>query len=257
VWLFSILAAVLGWRNKANRRSWAFAAILFVVSFIGASFGLMFRQHYFILVLPAVGMLAGAGSTVITKKRGSRSRAIAWPVVAFSFAFVWAIVAQRDFLFAMTPEEATRATYGLNPFVEAQSIGQYITAHTEPSDRIAVLGSEAEILFYSRRMSATGYIFTYGLMQPHPIARQMQREMSSEIEAGQPEYLVFVNVPTSWAGSKGSDPWIFDWFNSYSKNFEQVGLVELGKNGRALWNEAARAATPAADYYLAVLKRKH
>ena len=46
---------------------------------------------------------------------------------------------------------------------------------------MAVLGSEPEIYFLARRHSATGYIYTYGLMEAQPFARRMQDEMIREI----------------------------------------------------------------------------
>jgi hypothetical protein len=70
--------------------------------------------------------------------------------------------------------------------------------------RIAALGSEPEIYFYPRRHSGTGYIYTYGLMEPQRYARRMQDEMIAEIEHTQPEYVVYVHSPTTWGREKGS-----------------------------------------------------
>jgi hypothetical protein len=42
--------------------------------------------------------------------------------------------------------------------------------------RIADLGSEPEIYFYAHLHSATGYIYTYGLMDEQKYAWTMQRE---------------------------------------------------------------------------------
>ena len=42
--------------------------------------------------------------------------------------------------------------------------------HSAPDARIAILGSEPEILFYARRHSATGYIYMYDLLEgPNPM----------------------------------------------------------------------------------------
>ena len=77
-----------------------------------------------------------------------------------------------------------------NPFEESIAVAQYIRDHSAPDARIAVIGSEPEIYFYAHRHSATGYIYTYALMEPQPNARKMQRDMMREIETNQPEYLV-------------------------------------------------------------------
>ena len=74
-------------------------------------------------------------------------------------------------------------------------IGTYVREHTEPGDTIAVLGSEPQIYFYSMRHSATGYIYTYGLMEPQKYAQQMQTGDDSRDRSGAPPmYLVSVLV---------------------------------------------------------------
>ena len=61
-----------------------------------------------------------------------------------------------------------------------------------------MLGSEPEIYFYSHRHSATGYIYTYALMEPQKYAQQMQQEMIREIERARPKYLISVAMNYSW-----------------------------------------------------------
>jgi hypothetical protein len=128
----------------------------------------------------------------------------------------------------MTPTEACRALYGSNPFPEATEIGRYIRERTSNSDTIAVVGSEPEIYFYSRRHSATGHIYTYGMMENQPFACTMQQDMISEIEAARPKYLVFVDFPLSWLASKNSNRHIFSWFERYRRNqYHTVRVLDL------------------------------
>jgi hypothetical protein len=56
------------------------------------------------------------------------------------------------------PSDAVRMIYGPNPFSEAVRVAEYLQEHTNPTDTIAILGSEPEIYFYAHRHSATGYI---------------------------------------------------------------------------------------------------
>src|SRR5206468_3959543 len=79
------------------------------------------------------------------------------------------------------------------------------------SDTVAVIGSEPEIYFYSGRRSATGYIYTYGLMEAQKYASTMQDEMIREIETARPKFVVLVNVSTSWLVSRESATKIFRW----------------------------------------------
>ena len=69
--------------------------------------------------------------------------------------------------------------------MEALEIADYIRARTSPSDRIGVLGSEPEIYFYANRISATGYVYVYGLMEQQRYSVRMQEEMIDELSSDQ------------------------------------------------------------------------
>jgi hypothetical protein len=137
-------------------------------------------------------------------------------------------LSEQEPLLSQSPSDAGRMIYGPNPFSEAVRVAEYIQEHTNPTDTIAILGSEPEIYFYAHRHSATGYIYTYGLMEPQRYAVQMQREMMREIEAARPKYLVFITVPKSWLRRPNSESEIFDWFDRYSAGeFQLDGLVNI------------------------------
>jgi len=92
-----------------------------------------------------------------------------------SLVFFWAALSAA--FWAWSTAVACRSIYYPNPFPEMICIADFVRQHTKPDDQIAVLGSEPEIYFYADRRSATGYIYTYALMEPHKYASQMQREM--------------------------------------------------------------------------------
>ena len=98
--------------------------------------------------------------------------------------------------------------------MESMAVAGYIQEHSLPTDRVAVLGSEPEIYFLAQRHSATGYIYTYPLMESQPYAAQMQRQMISEIESIRPAFLVLVMYKTSWLIRQASDVTILHWFDA-------------------------------------------
>src|SRR5262249_40232451 len=128
----------------------------------------------------------------------SHSAARTAAVGLFLFAVGAYVANEWDYFFSISTRELSRSRYGMNPFVEAPEIGRYIEAHTNPTDRIAVLGSEPEIYFYAKRKSVTGYIYTYGLMERQKYSQRMQDEMIEEVRTGLPKYVVYVGAPTSW-----------------------------------------------------------
>src|SRR5207302_10706041 len=159
-------------------------------------------------------------------------------LLLFGFALAWPIWAEADFFFERPLAEANRMVNGTNPFLESIKIGEYIRAQSSVSDTIAVLGSEPEIYFYSQRRSATGYIYTYGLMEPQPYAHVMQEEMIHEIESAHPKFLVLVSINRSWLASAESDQTIFRWAQAHcDANYDEVGLINIDEAGT--------------DYYLA------
>jgi len=141
---------------------------------------------------------------------------------------------------------------GTNPFLESIKIGEYIRAQSSVSDTIAVLGSEPQIYFYSRRHSATGYIYTYGLMEPQPYAHQMQQEMMREIETAHPKFLVMVVVNKSWLAGRDSDQSILRWADAYcDTNYEEVGLINISDRGTDYYLSGRPPnVTPTADHIL-------
>ena len=134
----------------------------------------------------------------------------------------------------------------MNPFIEAVDIAEYISRNTKPSDRIAVLGSEPEIYFYANRKSATGYIYTYALMESQAYAQRMQDEMIREIESVHPAYLVFVTIGTSWL-ARSSDEKILLWANRYtSACYDMVGIADIYsfESSAIVWDGAVAGYQP-------------
>jgi len=107
-------------------------------------------------------------------------------------------------------------------------VAEYVRHHTDPSDTIAVGGSEPQVYFYSHRHSATGYIYTYPLMEAQTYALQMQGEMIHEIESARPKYLISVTIDTSWLRTPRSENLIFEWAQRYiADNYVPVGFVNI------------------------------
>ncbi len=144
-------------------------------------------------------------------------------------------------------------------FPQALQVANYIAAHSRPDARIAVVGSEPEIYFYSHRRAATGYIYTFPLMEAQPFASRMQREMIREIENAAPVYVVIVSVPTSWLRRADSDLTILDWSVRYCRDQMQLdAVVELlgGDPTAQHWNLNGTGIVPRTRYLLEVYKRK-
>jgi hypothetical protein len=144
-----------------------------------------------------------------------------------ALAIIWPIGSRADYYFNWPPLFACRVIYNGNPFLECPQIAELLKRQTKPDDTIAVIGSEPEIYFDAERKSATGYIYTYALVEEQPLAPRMQQEMIDEIEAKKPKFIVFANVRYSWLVHPKAPTKIFEWATRYlPANYKVVGLLE-------------------------------
>ena len=215
LWCLVFLGAVLLFRTP-SLRPWR----RFVIGFSAASFlavcpSLYFRAHYFIVMLPAVGMVAGMTAAGISELKLTAVRPAFITGLLFTAAAALSLWTEREVFFTMSPERACRTVYGANPFPESLDIASYIEKHCPLDEKIVVLGSEPQIYFYSHRHSATGYIYMYPLMEHQPLAVTMQKEMIREVEAAKPRYTIFVSVSTSWDRSTDSEQLLLHWMEPY------------------------------------------
>ena len=229
LWALAGLGLIVGLWDKKSRASTTFLLGFLVFSALAVCQGFYFRPHYFIMILPAVSLLVGVAISNLSDLLTSRMIVVRFvPLFLLGITLSLPIFWEKKFFFVVSPVEASRMIYSDNPFAESVKIADYLRDHTSPDDTIAVLGSEPEIYFYSRRHSATGYIYTYGLMEPQKYARQMQEEMIHEIERARPKYLISVVMFYSWLWRPASDRLIFTWANEYTaQNYTAAGLVNM------------------------------
>lgn len=262
LWLLAGLGVALLWLRRWAAEPRAFLSGLLIASGLAVCPGFYFLEHYFILLLPAVALLVGVAveSMATLLRRITRpSVALMLALVVFGATIVAYAVGERRYLFSMGPRELSRTRYGANPFVEAVDIARYVREHTTPQDSIAVVGSEPEIYFYAGRRSATGYIYTYPLMEPQPYAARMQDEMIRQIEAAHPRYVVFVGIPASWLVQRTSSRRILEWIERYLQLcYERVGVTEIHSRDETtiLWDAAAATYTPRSSFVIDTFSRR-
>jgi hypothetical protein len=257
MWIISLVGLSALWWDPVARSKANFLLTLFFFSCLSVCPGFVFRGHYFILLLPVTALLAGLA--VSSSNRWLAAKAKVWPRafpsiivlpgVIFLLAYSYSIVRERNLLFDMDPVIASREFFG---FPEGLTAGDFIRQHSAPEARIAVLGSEPEIYFYSHRLSATGYIYTYPLMEAQIYAPAMQREMMGEIESARPEFLVLVYSRDSWGRQASTDETIFKWADAYlQQEYHLAATVSLPSNLHLIGHaEASTSVAPALVYIL-------
>jgi Dolichyl-phosphate-mannose-protein mannosyltransferase len=254
LWWIALAGLALLFVDVEFRRHWRFVIGFTLAGVVATMPGFYFRPHYFIVLFPAIAMLNG----VAVK---AASRLMPWraaPAIAYAVALLITLGQNGPLLVRTSTTTITRMLYRYNPFPEAIEVASYLKEQTGPDDRIAVIGSEPEIYFYSGRKSATGYIYTYPLMETQKFAHHMQTEMIAEIEHAKPKYIVTVSVATSWLAHPESDRTIFEWSEKYvSANYVLDGIADMTPAAtQYVWGADALKYHPKTTNVLMVFRRK-
>ena len=248
IWLPAGLGLTALFWNHRSREHKVLLLSFALFSFLAVCPGLYFRPHYFLVLLPAVALLAGLGISApyeYLRGRNVSPTLALIPMALFGLSYLSALRGQRKYLFKMNPLHVHREMYKGDGFPEAMAVGEYIRDHSSSQDRLAVLGSEPEIYFYARRRSATGYIYMYPLMEKQKFALRMQSDMIHEIEETQPKIVVFVDT-LSWYWNPGwnaSEPHmnIFVWVRAYlDAHYNLMAEVPIQGSVDNLWGAPCR-----------------
>ena len=252
VWIIAALGLIIiVFHPLIKKKSNLLFILLFTVfSFLSVCPGLYFRPHYFIVFLPAVAILFSIFTDFITtlKIKHQINYLIFYLILIFPITF--GIYSQKDYLFKNEPNYILRKTYGFaNTFIESIKIADYIKKNSKKNDKVAIIGSEPQIFFYSGRHSATGYIFTFSLNENQKNKYIMQKEMIQEIETAHPKFIVCF---------PDSIYYISQWINPYlqQNKYKENGIVEMFPGLTIYkWGDEAVGYKPRSEVYAIIYKR--
>jgi 4-amino-4-deoxy-L-arabinose transferase-like glycosyltransferase len=205
-WVLALVGLVV----LARRRD---RAALFLVGFaaanaIGVSASGFYFPHYFQELLPAVALLAAAAIAGGAFGSPSRTRLAAGAAVALVPPLLVAIGIWR-----LPPDEISRRLYPGNNFEVMPALAAEVAAHTEPGDRVFVFGSEPEILFGARRVSASRYIFLFPVFNTFSDVAERQASVIAEVEAARPAAIVWLPLQSFFG--RGRPQRLTEWTGSY------------------------------------------
>jgi hypothetical protein len=255
LWLLAAAGLGLIWLDARwkNSRGWLLGFCAASALAICPDF--YFRKHYFLIALPAVSLLAAATISGLRQWWNQKETPSAlgdWPAWSYALVVAVTVLAGANFWFFTPLPALARNLYGADPLPESEIVAKFIRENSAPDACVAVLGSEPEIYFLAHRHSATGYIYTYALMEPQPFALKMQREMIGDLETARPEFIVFADNIMSWGRHPESNPLIYKWWDGYKTNYTLVGMTDilsptntiivLGTNFVARYHEAHGSA---------------
>ncbi len=262
LWMMGLAGLVALYFIALSSRNRLIIMLFAVFSFLCMCPGFYFRNHYFIVFLPVLSLLIGVAVQFMMKRATKLEAPTAryLPLAVFGLFVVLSLYPHKKLYFTYPVAEVCARLYGSNPFAETLEVAKFIRENTADSDRVAVIGSEPQVYFYSKRKSATGFLYVYPLMENQPYSMEMQQHMIADIERHRPKYLVFVDSPFSWLVRQNSDQSILDWFENYSTaHYNMVGFADMVGPGKTkyVWREALPYYRVQGQASVSVFERKN
>jgi len=261
LWIMALAGVLVLFWSPYTRLQKLFVSGYIVASTCVLCSGFYFRPHYYVVILPAIGLLSGIFIEFSIKQLKGQIpvlKSYHTPLVILSVLVLITIFNNGDYFFSYSAKRIGDIAFWGNPFSETRTIAKYIKENTNDSDKIAVLGSEPEIYFYSNRRAATGYLYTYPLVDQQPNNKVMQQQMIREIEQNKPAIIVFCNIAYSWIVFPGTPRDIFDWGNTYTHdNYTPVAFVDFFKDEgwQFFWGDAIKTRTKQPQSFMIIFKR--
>jgi hypothetical protein len=268
VWLFGLVGIGLVFFPGRCRRAALWGTVLLLAGTTATIPGFYFRGHYFLMVMPGIALLNAAllrALAAFIRERAPTPILRVVTVCLFLVAGGDLAVRNAGLWFEYTPAQTGHILYGSNPFPESAEIARYLAVHTQPTETIAVLGSEPQIFFLAHRHSASGYIYLYPLTEPQPMAAAMRADFIQEIETNRPAYVVYVNFFRSWVSTviPGQSGKIIDsidsWWQSYAaQNYQLAGEIDIPEAGQSqfFWDQEMSNRTNSSRATISVYRRR-
>ncbi len=258
-WVLALagLGCVLMRKGGVDEKFFFLSWLVFSVAAIFPTF--QFTGHYFVLMLPVVALLAAKAFVPLVARLAAQPLAVVRCAPWIVFGLVWVGVAySHDVVFLESgPVEADVRLDPANDFQVFRVIADHIRGQSPPTAKLAVFGSEPELLFYAHRRSVTGYIYMYDLVQDQPFRQRMDKEMMSEVENGHADFVVFVNQVFSWLPYPPDSFQPFQqWMVNYiASQYDPCGVVTFLPN-KYFWGPDCLQRIPAGHRFVVIYQRK-
>lgn len=245
----------------SRKKAIIFLLAFFIFSVLTIVPGFYFRHHYFVSLMPVMAVFAGVSANFVASIKLGPFHGVINKIVAIlimMLALGIGLSENSAYYFIEKPADISRRIYGSNPFVESEAIGDFIRRKTKPGDKVAVLGSEPQIYFFAQRQSATGFIYMYPMMEMHDFNLAMQEQMIQEVEAADPEILVFVDISASWLKKPKSPTRLLSWAmqKSAGEAYQLIGTVEIFSDATLYkFSEVALKNQPESNYRVRIFRK--
>lgn len=257
--ILGVLAVILSKKQTSEKVlliSWG------VLTVVTVGLGKRFYGHYWQYAIPVLAILGTLFFQEIYarlyQKMGRLEATIA--LIVSSLWSIHAVFVQPSYYFNPPLNEISQKFSPGNPFVEHKMFADYIQKVTQPSDRIAVFGSDPQYFIYWQKPSPIRHVYMpFFVNGNYPRAMRWQNETLEDLKTSKPEYVVFNKYPIAWMYQPNNSQWLYAAIYTYvMENYDLVAFMEYPGE-----NKSIEVKTPtnggkivAATTYISLMKRR-
>ena len=258
-WLFwglglSSLLVVPFSNFSKSARFWAIGLLLF--SILSAAIGLAFMPHYFVPMVPWLALgIAVSLFWVANKFAPGNTLAEAVPCILL---ILMPIFMNSDYFLNPNFPKIVEQCYPWNGFSEAKAVAKELKKRLKPGERIAVLGSEPEINYYTNTELCSPHLYMYPVVREHKLKSQFQKDYLQDLFGCNAAYVVLTASESSWTSGFAETPFFKrDIFPKITERYDLIGRANIGQVPlNIVWDEALKTHEPPKCPPMFVFKRK-
>lgn len=257
IWIFALAGLVLIWFSGFKKMAIAFGIFFAVLGLTSVVIGAAFYNHYFILAMPGIALLAAISLYWISLKGRKAGTFISLGLGLL--LMVWPLVAQSDYLFKPDYNQIHQKAYNENMFPELERIGEELSKRVFKNGKIGILGSEPGVLVAADRAGCSKHLFMYPLLSDPKTSPALQQEFLYEMQECRPEYIVWNTSVGSWTIGYNQlqiFQQLMEWVRAHYTT-SAIAEFRPGLPGVIVWDAAVATHQSQSEHKVYVFKRKN
>ncbi len=256
LWIAASAGLVLIFMSGFKKGNVWFAFLMTSFGLASVVIGAAFYQHYFVLALPGVALLAAVTLYWISQQFTKNGVAVSCAVG--SILLLWPLVAEHEYFFSPDYNKIHQRMYSFNMFPELERIGKELARRVPAGSHIGLMGSEPEVLVAADRESCSKHLFMYPILSDPILSPPMQNEYLHDMESCLPDYIVFNMGVLSWTAGYDKLQMFEDLMKWINDNYTTSGIAEFRKDkpGELVWDGALSTYQSQNDLKVYVFKKK-
>lgn len=197
--------------------------ILLGLSLVAVCPGWYLRLHYFHYLFVPAALLMAYSLTNYEVLFGAFAKKIkrSWFVM---FSLLVTLAVQAEYIALKSPDHVSASMYRKACFSELRQVGKYLKERTTPNEYVGQLTREPQIWFYSQTQAASGFMYSFPLVENHKFGAQMVEQYIRETESHHPDWFIYSDVH-----EMGDNPEnvarLKNWAKDYLKNYELKAIL--------------------------------